>query len=565
MMLLSSYITSVLIITVFATISSGNIELTVLRGVPSSLRSKYAQLKSFACLDGSLTIPFEYVNDDYCDCRDGSDEPGTSACPNGRFFCENKGYIGTSIPSHLVGDGICVLNGCFLNGSNSIAIAIFFINIDCCDGSDEYETSVVCNNTCFELAQKSRAEQEARRALHEVGVAKKKDIMAKSIAAVSARKVRLLELEQELRTIENELKEKEALKQLAEAPENEAKEKHQKLWDEQRAIREAIAHDNQMREMFADIDTNNDSLISIEELQKHTELDTDQENEFTVEEVRSILGADSVNFDEFNVTVFEQISNSYKKLPQPSTEAAAHLEDVTEKIDEALKQQEEATTTTSGTKGDYEEVTDHHHDDDSHHRHHHEDVDHHHHEDVDHHHHDEIITTVATSLDHGKHIHDDTAPEYDDETKKLMEIADHARNEYNEVERKVHDVKRQIEDLRKQADVDVGPHGEYAAFMDHCFDYDEREYTYRVCMFKDAKQISKGGGSDVTIGYWDAWTGPSDNKYLKMKYANGATCWNGPARSLTITFQCGVDHKVIDVREPTRCEYAMLFETPSAC
>ncbi|CAF5186762.1 unnamed protein product, partial [Rotaria magnacalcarata] len=304
---------------------------------------------------------------------------------------------------------------------------------------------------------------------------------------------------------------------------------------------------------------------SIEELQKHTELDTDQENEFTVEEVRSILGADSVNFDEFNVTVFEQISNSYKKLPQPSTEAAAHLEDVTEKIDEALKQQEEATTTTSGTKGDYEEVTDHHHDDDSHHRHHHEDVDHHHHEDVDHHHHDEIITTVATSLDHGKHIHDDTAPEYDDETKKLMEIADHARNEYNEVERKVHDVKRQIEDLRKQADVDVGPHGEYAAFMDHCFDYDEREYTYRVCMFKDAKQISKGGGSDVTIGYWDAWTGPSDNKYLKMKYANGATCWNGPARSLTITFQCGVDHKVIDVREPTRCEYAMLFETPSAC
>ena len=48
--------------------------------------SLYDPTKEFTCFDGSRKIPFKYVNDDYCDCQDGSDEPGTAACPNGLFF-----------------------------------------------------------------------------------------------------------------------------------------------------------------------------------------------------------------------------------------------------------------------------------------------------------------------------------------------------------------------------------------------------------------------------------------------------------------------------------------------
>lgn len=93
--------------------------------------SLYDESKKFSCLDGSGVIPFNQVNDDYCDCknlfkliniyrlmnliqilqlnegRDGSDEPGTAACLNGSFGCENLGYIVIYIPSSRVNDGIC--------------------------------------------------------------------------------------------------------------------------------------------------------------------------------------------------------------------------------------------------------------------------------------------------------------------------------------------------------------------------------------------------------------------------------------------------------------------------
>ena len=55
----------------------------------------------FTCLDKSELIPFRMVNDDYCDCKDGSDEPSTSACPEAKFHCVKSNRVIPSSRSDL--------------------------------------------------------------------------------------------------------------------------------------------------------------------------------------------------------------------------------------------------------------------------------------------------------------------------------------------------------------------------------------------------------------------------------------------------------------------------------
>ena len=127
-----------------------------LLGMDPKHMAYYANAKSkgrFTCLDSSHSIPWPNVNDDYCDCDDGSDEPGTSACASGIFFCTNKNghkNLQQKIPSSLVNDGFC----------------------DCCDGSDEPKkvTKKRCpKNRCKHLV---RDEKKAKKKLikkHEKG------------------------------------------------------------------------------------------------------------------------------------------------------------------------------------------------------------------------------------------------------------------------------------------------------------------------------------------------------------------------------------------------------------
>lgn len=141
-----------------------------IRGLDPSLAEYYKQSgDSFKCLDGQRTIKYGLINDNYCDCFDGSDEPGeplitillesmlvhwctmdksallfgcciyppslrgvtadqyqysimytlkkligdslgragTSACVHGKFYCRNRGYTPQLLNASMIDDGFC--------------------------------------------------------------------------------------------------------------------------------------------------------------------------------------------------------------------------------------------------------------------------------------------------------------------------------------------------------------------------------------------------------------------------------------------------------------------------
>ncbi|KAG8426584.1 hypothetical protein J3459_007971 [Metarhizium acridum] len=152
------------------------------RGVGPEFASHYQGKTEFSCIsDASIKLSFDRVNDNTCDCPDGSDEPGTAACAyidplspqqplpgSGSvsakaqpalpgFWCENKGHIGSYVPFVYVNDGMCDYDLC-------------------CDGSEEFGHvgGVKCENRCVEIGKEyKRLADEKRQKMQRAAKQKK--------------------------------------------------------------------------------------------------------------------------------------------------------------------------------------------------------------------------------------------------------------------------------------------------------------------------------------------------------------------------------------------------------
>ncbi|XP_060080704.1 glucosidase 2 subunit beta-like isoform X2 [Ylistrum balloti] len=477
-----------LLINCFIVITSATIPRP--RGVADSNASHYQPNNEgvFVCIDGSQTFPYSYVNDDYCDCADGSDEPGTSACPNGKFTCTNAGHRPLIVPASRVNDGVC----------------------DCCDGTDEYSGNIACVNTCQELGKKHKEEVERIMKLQEEGIKKKKEFAETGKKMKEEKKARLEQLQTDRESAEAERQELETKKEEAEAPEKEAKDKHQQAWDEEKARRSAEKEAAAASTAFQELDSNNDNFVDVLEMVIHNEFDIDSNGVVSEEEAKEHLEeADKVDMDTFVSKIWPNVKQIYKPLVPEESQADGEASPPADSQGETATPPDEEAKTAEDTE--------------------------------------------------------DKMPDYDEETQVLIEAADIARNAFIAADEKVKSIDREISSLQSYMNLDFGNDEEFSVLKDQCFEYTDREYTYKLCAFDRASQRPKSGGSETSLGTWGKWSGPENDRYSSQLYERGQNCWNGPDRSVKVHFKCGPENQLTNAYEPSRCEYAFDFISPVSC
>ncbi|XP_046747931.1 glucosidase 2 subunit beta [Diprion similis] len=283
-----------------------------IRGVPISKTSLYPADRDFQCLDGSLFIPFNRVNDDYCDCADGSDEPATSACSNGSFFCHNPGHRPQYIPSSWVNDGVC----------------------DCCDASDEYASGKSCVDNCHELGKEARIEAQRLAELAKEGNKIRLEMMNRGKQIKTEQQSQIVKLRADYEEAERIKKEKEVIKNQAEEREKIALEKY-KPAEAERVINDPEEDEisaNEAEDYFNHLDSDSSGTVTVAELQVRQTFDVNRNGEVSLDEAKYFLNnKEEVTLQEFldsawaNVKPYVMLEEGTFKQPnQEETETGEH-------------------------------------------------------------------------------------------------------------------------------------------------------------------------------------------------------------------------------------------------
>ncbi|KAF2115904.1 glucosidase 2 subunit beta precursor [Lophiotrema nucula] len=519
------------------------------RGVGPEFAKFYKDTEAFTCISNpTIKLDIARLNDDYCDCPDGSDEPGTSACSHisplsflavprthatqynetlalPGYYCKNKGHIPSYIPFTNINDGVCDYD-------------------QCCDGSDEYEGvgGVKCEDRCSKIGKEWRKKDEARQ--KSLGAANKK---RRELITQAARLKK--EVEDRIKTLQTQLQAQEqkvaALEQSLAAVERAEKGKVIKGAGKggKLTVLASLAKDR-IQELV-------DNVQRVRE-----ERDIAKSRIEELEEIlRRFKEEYNPNFNDEGVKRAVKAWEDYAAQERPGPDSAKDRD-----LDEILKPDSESAIKWDEYEGGEESDVD---------------VLYKFEEYLP----DSLRQWVDAKLrdlrvlmiENGILADPNTdAPESKTVTDARSQL-DSARNELDNDKR---EITQHQEDLEK----DYGPDDVFRALKDRCVEKDSGEYTYEFCWLSKTTQKSKKGGGHTGMGNFARIEKitvdedlPADGKGLGsgerwvLKYENGQHCWNGPNRSTQIILACYETDEIWKIVEEEKCVYRMEVGTPAVC
>uniref|UniRef100_A0A671S132 Glucosidase 2 subunit beta-like n=1 Tax=Sinocyclocheilus anshuiensis TaxID=1608454 RepID=A0A671S132_9TELE len=195
----------------------------------------------------------------------------------------------------------CTINGVVLHLKS-------FLSTDCCDTTDEYNSGAKCENTCKELGLKERDVLQKMAEITKEGFLLKQQLIEEAKKGREEKQGKVTDMQENKKQLDEKVEALRTVKETAEQPEKEAKERHLKAWEEQKAAIRLEKDKAKMAEAFLELDDNADGFVSVSELQSHAELDLDADGTLTETEVQGLMGGAA----QVDTSTFESVWTNIK-------------------------------------------------------------------------------------------------------------------------------------------------------------------------------------------------------------------------------------------------------------